>query len=103
AIANETGLEIGLINMARLFDLARQVIQHWENTHVTKEIFVAEGDEVARALNKNPDASLTRSLLMKNPCSRRIDFYFGSPRPSLFVNPHSTEDQVVHEEKRPQL
>jgi len=73
------GLVIGLTNLATAFSIARQILH--ERGDTSNEIFVAECDQIARALNKNPDASIGMNWRIIAQNHRRVDFAF-SPKPS---------------------
>jgi len=77
-LANMEGLKIGLINMGKVFQHTRDLIGH----DAKSEIFVAECNEIARFLSKEPRKSLDMDFQFEKTSARRIDFKL-VPRPSL--------------------
>lgn len=68
--ANMEGLRIGLITMANAFEHARTLI----GNNSKKGFFVAECDEVARFLSKEPRKSLEMDIKIESTNERRADF-----------------------------
>lgn len=73
--ASIEGLRIGLINLANAFATARALIK----TDAKREIFVAECDEVARFLSREPRKSLQMVLALTAQNDRRADYKLVTP------------------------
>jgi hypothetical protein len=85
AAATAEGLRIGLINMATAFTHARKIVGHQAST----EMFVAECDEVARFLGKEPKKSLEMEWHMEAGSDRRVDFKLVAPQLQAAVTTES--------------
>lgn len=76
--ATQEGLKIGLSVMAKAFENARNII----GNDPKEEIFVAECDEIARFLSREPRKALGMDFSATKNSERRVDFTL-VPRPEL--------------------
>ncbi|MEO8400852.1 MAG: hypothetical protein ABI597_03510 [Gammaproteobacteria bacterium] len=91
--ANSEGLRIGLINLAQAFQVSRKLIGADSN----KDLFVAECEEIAKSLGKDPKKTLEMDWEISAKSDRRIDFKLINRKPSV----EASSQSVIQEHKIP--